>query len=235
MIVRRTPEGLLLIEQAEHARQAGAMARGLREAPEPRGSLERATEIHDDGWIEADAHPILSPQGVPVSFREYPAGPYAALWERGIAQAIREAPYVGLLVSLHGSRFFRGQPAVEKRLHAREDALLRELGLAGSHDALSPDVLAHHRWVDYLDRVSLMCCSDLPSPQRAEIAGVAYTASAIGETIVVEPWPFAAPFNAPLRAVVVPAVRTPDEDPRVMLSRGRAVSLQARIRPAAAS
>src|SRR5262245_29901696 len=109
------------------------MARALREAPEPRRRFERATEIHDDGWIEADADPLLSPEGVPVSFREYPAEPYAALWERGIAQAIRESRYVGLLVSLHGSRFFRSQPAVQARLRAREDALLRELGLAGSH------------------------------------------------------------------------------------------------------
>jgi Protein of unknown function (DUF3891) len=223
----------VLIEQAEHARQAGVLARALREVPEPRPSFERATEIHDDGWIEADAQPLLTPEGAPVSFREYPAEPYAALWERGIAQAIREDPYVGLLVSLHGSRFFRAQPHIQARLHAREDILLRELGLAGSHDALPPDVLVHHRWIDCLDRLSLMSCSDLPSPQRAEIAGVAYTASAVGEAIVVEPWPFGSPFDAAVRGVVARPARSEGDDPRVMLTRGRPVRITTRLRPAA--
>ena len=112
---------------------------------------------------------------------------------------------------------------------------MRELGLSGSHDALPPAVLVHHRWVDYLDRLSLMSCGDLPTPQRAEIAGVTYTASANGETIVVEPWPFEAPFDAPLRGVIVrPERSSVGEDPRLRLGRGRAASITARLRPATA-
>jgi hypothetical protein len=115
---------------------------------------------------------------------------------------VAEDPYVGLLVSLHGSRFFRSEPAIQDQLHAREDALLRQLGLTGSHDPLPPAVMFHHRWMDYLDRLSLTVCAGWPSPQRAEIGGVSYTTTWDGQTLAVEPWPFGPGFEAPVHGLV---------------------------------
>jgi hypothetical protein len=164
--------------------------------------FERAAEIHDDGWIEADAAPLLDPSsGTPTSFMNYPAVPMPHCGS-GASQAVAESPYVGLLVSLHGSRFFRSQPGVQERLHAREDALLRELGLAGKHDQLPPAVMSHHRWMDYLDRLSLTVCAGWPSPQRSEIDGVSYAATWDGRTLAVAPWPFGPAFEAPLSGII---------------------------------
>jgi hypothetical protein len=138
MLVVRRPEGLLLIEQMEHARLVGALAAqwGNRQFPPalPRDAVGIAAALHDKGWEVADAQPLFNAaQGRPTHFPEVPFDDHVRLYQPGVEEVTRIDPYAGLLVGMHWIGLYRQrwgrQPAsaaapADPGLAARVDAVV---------------------------------------------------------------------------------------------------------------
>lgn len=197
MIVNDPEDGVVeCVAQAEHARHAGSLAEALAAPPEPREPLAEATACHDDGWIPYDREPGWNAEtGLPHTYRSIPTGDYVEVWRRGVDEALERGPYVGLLVSLHGTPFLArrdhsdARAFVEEQRGLQED-LLADLGYGGSWDD-PPEAVADHRaWMGFLDALSLFLLDRWESPWRAEVGGRTLTASREGRRGTVEPWPF---------------------------------------------
>jgi hypothetical protein len=112
VIVRELDGRWIVIEQAEHARHAGAIAEawdrgGLGPLP---ASLITAARLHDIGWAEWDREPALDPMtGGPANFTSVRDDRHSGFYARGIRSVAREEAYAGYLVSLHASGIYSGR------------------------------------------------------------------------------------------------------------------------------
>ncbi len=199
MLVDPREDAVVVVDQADHARQAGVLAEHLAWdlVPEPRDPLVEATRHHDDGWIPYDRSPDLDPEGgLPVSFMNIPLEPYVGIWRRGFEAGFRRGPHVGLLVSLHGLRFFRDQAdpragALVEETERRQREAMEALDVGGSLASPGEPVASQSAWLRFLDGVSLVSLEQWGTPWRHEVGGRTYTVADAGEaTWSVDPWPF---------------------------------------------
>lgn len=213
MIVRPGEDSLVLVRQADHARHVGELAARLIEAPAgDAAAFVAAARLHDNGWREADAEPLLDRErGFPHTYRNMPPAQYREIWGRGIDRAVAVDPHVGLLVSLHGMQFFERKTAREDQaFHARErdreDALLREMGLKGTWQELPGEVQAQYEWMRFLDGVSLYALDQWTGPWYATVGERVFEVVREGEAIRIDPFPFreAVVLEVPARALPVP-------------------------------
>lgn len=111
MIVRRLDGQWIVIEQVEHARQAGRLAEAFAVSPAPLDAgLLTAARLHDVGWRVPDAAAGVSPEtGGPINFTEVRDDRHADFYEAGIAEVAAEDPYAGYLVSLHATGIYAGR------------------------------------------------------------------------------------------------------------------------------
>jgi hypothetical protein len=134
MIISRRDGQLLLVDQVEHARLCGVLARhwgnGEFAAVSPSGPAHAAAEIHDDGWRESDRRPLYNAeQARPLAFLELGRAAHVRMYAAGVEQAYRRSPYAGLLVSMHWTGLYRsrwGMPSdrVEPSPTGPEDAVI---------------------------------------------------------------------------------------------------------------
>ncbi len=199
MIVAPGGGGVRVVLQDDHAHLAGELAAAIRAGSaalgRDRSALVTAARVHDNGWREADALPDLDDEGRPRTFMSLPDAPYEAVWRRGIERAADLDPLTGLLVGLHGARFFgfRRSDGMRRLLaeeRAREDRVLVELGVGGSSAQLPAAVQAPSDLIAFLDAVSLQVCGALGDVVTVEVAGTSMTSTRDGEDLVVAPWPF---------------------------------------------
>ncbi len=116
MLRMESQTGWWLITHPEHARLAGAFAAAwgneIFRKPEPRARVLHAIATHDDGWVERDAHPVITREGRPSAFSIEFVGMYSAFEEIDIEDylAVRDRavriiaendPYAGLLIAMH--------------------------------------------------------------------------------------------------------------------------------------
>jgi hypothetical protein len=175
MIVRSLPGGVrILIDQHEHARLSGEMAAAWDTgdgaiAP----SVVEAARHHDYGWREWDRSPRLRAEsGEPHSYRDVPPHDHLAIWERTVAAAWERGDGVGLLVSLHGCRFFARKERPEdlaflRRERERQGAVLG-IGADRIPRHLPPAVAADHALMAFWDGLSLFLCDRWESPWLVE-------------------------------------------------------------------
>jgi len=219
MIVRSEHGQLWLTEQTEHARLAAELVDcwgGVCAPVEPREPVRLAAALHDAGWAEADARPLVNPEtGRPYSFLDIPQDVHVAAHTRTVRRARQAAPYAGLLTSLHSAGLYRDRygylphipsrpvapqwRAAVDRFLAEQDAVQAELTAALRPD---PAVLqTHYRWFQLWDMLSLYCCMLTPAgtpvrllcavpraPGGEEIAF--YLRGTDGVSFEVDPWPF---------------------------------------------
>jgi len=214
VIVQSTPGGLLLFRQADHARLTGEFAASLRDPPAPPSAFIAAARLHDNGWIESDADPLLDPAtGIPYSFRHMPGWHYRDLWRRGIDRAVAMDPHVGLLVSLHGMQFFgRKADPEDKQFYEsereRQTRLLQELGYEGTGYDLPEPIHLQFEWLRFLDGLSLFICDAWESPWEVDLEGHdTFVVEGGDGHVTVDPWPFAVPsipFRVPCRRLSAP-------------------------------
>lgn len=195
MIVLPDGPALVVFTQEAHAHLAGELAARLHPGDWDRSALVAAARVHDNGWREADQTPTLDRAGDPHTFYRVPPDVYTAVWRRGIARAAGVDPLVGLLVGLHGTRFFGANPHAQvKALHAEERArqgqVLVELGLGTSWQALPAPIQAASDWIAFVDQLSLMVCGELADRTSSTVVGIDYRATREGAAISVDPWPF---------------------------------------------
>jgi Protein of unknown function (DUF3891) len=196
VIVVSEGRGSTVFTQEAHARLAGELAARLPPGHWEASALVAAARVHDNGWREADAFPTIDETGRPHTFYRVPPDVYVAVWRRGIARAAAVDALVGLLVGLHGARFFGLNPhdevqALHEQERARQDQVLAELGLGTSWQALPDPLRSASDWIALLDQLSLTVCGALDDVVARDVAGTTYTTVRSAETITVDPWPFA--------------------------------------------
>lgn len=215
MIARPADGGLVLVAQRDHAALTAPLARAWRWHVPRREDSARACGAHDDGWAEWDAAPTVDERGAPHSYRHVPDEAFASAWRHGFDRAWADSAWVGLLVSLHGSRFVERREHPECRaLAGRERVAEREALAALGHPgaraprALPEDVARAFALLAYLDGLSLFLCEAWDAPWRAPApvaSGVAdVTAERDGDVVRLDPWPFATRavrVEAPARAL----------------------------------
>lgn len=232
MIIREREHGLTLIRQTEHARLCGVMAEhwgasGFAE-PEPYEPLVRAAAEHDNGWREWEDAPRINPDsGRPYTYIDIPIDQHLAIYRRGIARALVEDPYTGVMVSTHGSllysRFREGQPGasdfIAEQLSLRE-RLLPELADDPRYaDHCDAGTLAANR--DLLfgwDALSLFLCHgeawletlEFPTGSTPERVELAVRATDGGWSL--EPWPFRQSLDLTISTIELDGERFEDQE-----------------------
>lgn len=218
MIVSEREQGALCIPQSQHAAICGQMAaawgneRFTIDGPWTEVCL--AAACHDDGMDDFDAAPELDPDtGLPRDFMRMRLEPWLECWRRGPQLAAERGPYVGVLVSMHGShllgyRRFEGDPegraaadAYLAEQRAFRERLLGELDNDVAYaDHAKPMALERNRkLLAAWDAMSLaICVPRLPGqlervPVDAGEVAVTMRAAepdAATPVVTVDPWPF---------------------------------------------
>ena len=197
MIVDDRADALVLIEQEAHAQLTGELAARLPLRLPHHAAFVAAARIHDNGWREADRAATVDEQGRPHTFSTVPDDAYEDLWRRGIDRAAAVDPLVGLLVGLHGARFFgsRGSDGMRRLVaeeRRRQDRVLAELDLGGRWDDLPAEVADASDWIAMLDALSLLACgAPLPDRLPTRVGGATYTLTRSEGTVTIDPWPYA--------------------------------------------
>lgn len=200
MIVHAAGDELLLIEQEHHAHLTGELAALLPRGRGDHAAFLAAARVHDNGWREADRAPTVDTDGWPHTFATVDDDTYEAVWRRGIARAAEVDPLVGLLVGLHGARFFGGRTSpgmcdLAEGERARQDRVLADLGLGGSWEELPAEVAEPSQRIALLDALSLMLCGAIDRELTAHVGDQPFTLTptpgpGLLPTVSVRPWPF---------------------------------------------
>jgi Protein of unknown function (DUF3891) len=144
---------LLLALQIDHSRVAGYLAahwgNDVFAEPRPYSSVVLAAQEHDNGWWEWEIKPSLNDRGYPLDYITDGSLKYLGqlrldFYEHGVERVVREDPYAGLIVLMHGIGLFNkafGLLAYMPDHTARPDvqAYIRD------QDALQQRVLAELR------------------------------------------------------------------------------------------
>lgn len=137
MIVRRIGSDLLLIAQLEHSKLAGRImtawrADGFLDRP-TRARVLEATSVHDQGWRQVDAAPIVDPEtGTPYDVVNAPLEIRQGAFPRAVEELARQDPYIAALVAQHAVTVYRRYDTTPEwteffpRLERRRDELLAE-------------------------------------------------------------------------------------------------------------
>jgi hypothetical protein len=106
---------LLLALQIDHSRVAGYLAahwgNDVFAEPRPYSSVVLAAQEHDNGWWEWEIKPSLNDQGYPLDYITDGSLKYLGqlrldFYKHGVERVVREDPYAGLIVLMHGIGLF---------------------------------------------------------------------------------------------------------------------------------
>jgi hypothetical protein len=213
MLFRDLPDGsFLAVSQPMHALVSGQMARAWGAPgfakPEPFEEIATACAQHDVAWMDWEAAPTLDPAtGRPTSFRHVGARNHAPMWAAGVRRAIASwGPWVGLLVSRHGTRIYAAysdrhrvspEDAAAAETYQREQGALRAALLA-QVGATEAELELAAALVAVTDALSLAACGGIATlgwSGMAPLAGGGEVPLKLEEgdgVMTVSPWPFAA-------------------------------------------
>jgi hypothetical protein len=148
MLLAEHPEGLVAVAQPAHAWISGQLAQAWgneRFGPvEPAWEVCLAAEQHDIPWLEWERRPKRDPKtGYPHTFMSLNARAKNAMWKVGPDALLAQSRYAALLVSLHGSRLYRGidrsafEDEVRATLHEPDEQIERNRRLIWAWDGFS--------------------------------------------------------------------------------------------------
>jgi hypothetical protein len=203
MIVVPSGEDLLLMTQPDHAALARRVMEHWRlgglEAHPRRGSIMRAIECHDDGWLDVDAAPLVDDAGRVVDFVAAPAHVKQRVWPRA-ATRLSDDPWAAALVAEHGIYVYgRMRDDPEWAGFFEDMAAIRARHLAKSGLTIE-DLRQDYAFVRLGDLMSLAFCNRWTD--RHEAFG--FVVGGEGRSVVVTPDPFAGevvPLAVPARAL----------------------------------
>lgn len=246
MIVRDLESDYFLITQSDHARLAGQLmaswvADGLPSRP-TRAQALFATTMHDVGWVEEDALPLVNPEtGRPYDFMNMPAARRQAVWPRGIRILAETSTYAAALVAQHALTIYRRYrseavwsdffAAIEEE---RDRWFMTDVRPDGSSGGpLDVPVSSRVTFLqDYMvvragDLLSLVFCNSWTAPEEIE----GYRIWLEGATLKICPDPFAGRVTEfEVSGVRVPAMRyASDEELRAAIASGREDTIVGRL------
>jgi hypothetical protein len=207
MLLRREPNRIVAIGQPAHARVSGQLAAAWGNerfgALAPRDEVLLAAAQHDIGMAAWDAEPDFNPaSGLPYGFIEMPLATHVGLWTRAPRLALTQSRYVALLVSMHGTALYemRDVDALEPGDAARVRTYLQgqralQAELRESLGAPPEEVARNQRLIWTWDHLSLAVLLDWAPTTATRVP----TADGVADLtltpeLVLDPWPFAAPF-----------------------------------------
>lgn len=208
MIVRPTPDGLVLFPQSAHALLAFQLAehwgnrRTLR--PSPRAEVLAAVLLHDAGWDSRDQAPVRLPDGTVADFARWPKdSDREHLWHDSLAAARTRGRYVEYLVGhhiLHLAQTYSPErhPSFVASLRERLAALARDLQGEPRYAQIfrTEQDLANREILRLVDAVALHLClgsqgplafSALPTPQGPQTLQLRPSSPG---AFHLHPWPF---------------------------------------------
>jgi hypothetical protein len=214
MLFRELADGSwLAVSQPMHALVSGQMARAWGAPgfarPEPFEDIATACAQHDVAWMGWEAAPTFdAATGRPTQFRQVGARDHAPMWAEGVRRAIASwGPWVGLLVSRHGSRIYAAYADRHRvseadtfaaETYQREQGALRA-GLMAQLGVTEAQMEEAAALVAVTDALSLAACGGivtLGGSGVAPLAGGGEVTLQLTEgdgVMTVAPWPFAVP------------------------------------------
>ena len=235
MIRAETDDEWILVTHPDHARLAAQFADAWGNIqfarPEPYDSIRHAVYHHDDGWLERDAAPRLTPAGKPEAFTRELVGAYSAFEEidlpdyldvrsRATAIVAETHPAAAVLVSMHTVNLLTEQADLSsirpehRPAHtafvARQTERQREIMQSLQ---LSPDSMRRgFEFLQCCDNLSLIACSGYDAPRalrhrHPDKSGATHELICTPQsphTWSIAPWPFSEPamsFALPYRRV----------------------------------
>lgn len=110
MVSRYDDSNFLLALQIDHSRVAGFLAahwgNSMFAEPRPYTSVVLAAQEHDNGWWEWEVKPSLNDEGYPLDYHDgslkYLGKFRLDFYRDGVDNVIKQDPYAGLLVLMHG-------------------------------------------------------------------------------------------------------------------------------------
>lgn len=210
MIVLRRSDGLVLIDQLDHAALAGIFAGHWGNddfaAPEPLEAVVLAASRHDEGWRDWDEsvrYDAVTQR--PLYFLDVAIEDYVELYARGIERIVSIDRYAGLLVSMHGTGNVCGRWGIQRGIRLskydgsswpevitryvldeeRRQARLK-LALVGLDPVERRSRFERRLWSNYelmqaWDRLSLFLCRTAPGEHLEADLGVVPTSLEGGE------------------------------------------------------
>lgn len=175
MIIREQEDHFIMIEQHEHARLSGAIAKHLKSdyfvRKDSRGDVIFAIFEHDRGWIRLDASPIWNElEKAPFYFVNYPYAVKLKMYQVGIEEVERVNPYAGYLVSYHFSSFPDIKNGTDlfsitfmQEEQQRQNRLRLKLNLTSEME-----IKQHYRLLGLCDDLSLYVCLNEPGVHKEE-------------------------------------------------------------------
>lgn len=230
MIVTDLPDGdLHLVRQAAHAHTSGQIALAWQR---PAFLSETVWEIfidtvatHDEGWNEADDHPLVNDAGRPVNFKSYPTKEHIAIWLRTLDYAKDIGPYAQLLIAGHARWLYTHLPTPAQgdeaaavdfiaQLDQKMDTLFKQLR---QDEVFASAVTPEHfqlsrKLFSFFDALSLVFVRGLDWMSFTDdlpVGGDVQKMKIHGEMCAIRwgrmtPWPFAeddVTFSAPMRRI----------------------------------
>ncbi|QHS23856.1 DUF3891 family protein [Virgibacillus sp. MSP4-1] len=175
MIVVSSGEIIRMVEQHEHGKVSGEMAKYIHPDLFPgtplRSDVEFAISYHDYAWKEIDQHPRLNDEtGAPYSFTDYPLTAKLASYEKGIDSVQNHSAYAGLLCSLHYSSFFSSESTnpVIKSFISREMNRRKQLQSRNVAFQNGEILDCHFKWLQFCDDLSLYLCMNEPGVAKED-------------------------------------------------------------------
>jgi hypothetical protein len=214
MLFRDLPDGSwLAVSQPMHALVSGQMLRAWGAPgfarPEPFEEVATACAQHDVAWMGWESAPTLDIiTGRPPSFRMLGSRIHAPMWAEGVRRAVAAwGPWVGLLVSRHGTRIYssyQDRHRMDRRDANAADAYLKEQvplrqELMRQCGATEADVELGGALVAVTDALSLAACGGPETLGWSPLAPLQdggetpLKLEPRGDAIAVSPWPFAVP------------------------------------------
>jgi hypothetical protein len=212
MLFRDLSDGsFLAVSQPMHALVSGQMARAWGAPafarPEPFEEIATACAQHDVAWMDWEAAPTLdAATGRPTAFRQVGARDHAPMWAAGVRRAIASwGPWVGLLVSRHGTRIYAAysdrhrvspEDAAAAETYQRQQAALRR-DLLARLGATEAELELAAALVAVTDALSLAACGGIATLGWSGMAPLADGGSVplrlteAEGVMTVSPWPFA--------------------------------------------
>lgn len=173
MVIREQAEHFIMIEQHEHARLSGEIAKNLKSEyfihEKDRQDVIYAITQHDRGWIRLDADPIWNEvTKAPYYFVNYPYAVKLKMYQVGIQEVESINPYAGYLVSYHFSSFPDIKNGTDpfsisfnQEEKQRQDQLKKQLG------SIDETVIKqHYHLLQLCDDLSLYVCMNEPGVSK---------------------------------------------------------------------
>jgi hypothetical protein len=235
MIVQRLDSSLLLITQADHAALAERIMTAWRADGFPgrptRSRVLEAIRLHDIGWQNADAAPLILPtSAMPCDVIQAPLDQRQGVWPHALDQLAPRDPYIAALVAHHAWTVYRRFASTPEWMSFFAEMERRRDDYLATVDIDRDRFLEDYAIVGMGDRWSLIFCFGWqePNPMGAFRAQLHPGAGSVdGGWLEITPDPFdgaAVPLDVQARSV--PARRyESDDDLRDTLSRAPIVHL----------